>query len=156
METVPSTMYKLCNLTYHQRVLLSAWFYLQVRLFSRWYTGCLREPFRAWRPPLADVNLQSCWVEFSPDENVLHVFQVVHATKLRNNVQVPGKYKLIYNVIITCHIIFISRICWGPALLLGVVFHASKGPTALPDSPANGTLSVGPPTRIKYFMCVYV
>ena len=26
----------------------------------------------------------------------------------------------------------------------------SKGPTALPDSPSNSTLSVGPPTRIKY------
>ena len=37
------------NWKYHQGVLLSAWFYLQVRLFSRWYTGCLREPFRPWR-----------------------------------------------------------------------------------------------------------
>jgi len=85
-------MYKLCNLKYHQSVLLSALVFTFRYVFSRVGTRAvcvnLSEPDDLHWPMRIFRAVE--W-KFLQDVDVLHVFQVVHATELRNNVQVPGK-----------------------------------------------------------------
>jgi hypothetical protein len=44
----------------------TCWSHCQVRLFSRWYLGCLREPFRSWQSPWKPVAAKNrCWLKWA-------------------------------------------------------------------------------------------
>ena len=132
-------MYKLCNLKYHQSVLLSALVLPSGTSFLALVHGLfavnLSEPDDLHRP---------MWICRAVEWKFLRMGMFYMSSKLCMPLNCGTMFRFQENnyYAISYHA-FVEDLVCCLALL-------SKGPTALPDSPSDSILSVGPPTRIKY------